>query len=75
MASELAKKIALAALTTDADQPSSEVAVDAELQEVRGVLDSLRQSRDCWCVATWKGTHDGRCQRARDLMEKLEVKP
>jgi hypothetical protein len=48
--------------------------VDAELQEVRSVLDSLRQSHDCWCVATWKGAHDGRCQRARALMEKLEVR-
>jgi hypothetical protein len=52
--------------------------LDAELQEVRKVLNSLRQSRDCWCVATWKDAHDGRCQRARALMEKLvvpEVRP
>jgi hypothetical protein len=48
--------------------------VDAELQGVRNVLNSLRQSRDCWCVATWKGAHDGRCQRARALMEKLEIR-
>lgn len=36
MASEFAKRIALVVLTTDADQPSSEVAVDAKLQEVAG---------------------------------------
>ncbi len=48
-------------------------AIDDSLQEVREVLDALRTSRDCWCVATWKGAHDGRCVRARALMSKLAI--
>lgn len=50
----------------------------ALLQEVREVLNALRLSPDCWCVTRWKGSHDGRCQRARALMERLaipEVRP
>lgn len=52
--------------------------IDGEMQEVRAVLDSLRQSRDCWCVPPRHEAskhHEAKCQRARDLMEKLEVRP
>jgi hypothetical protein len=73
MASELADAILKRVSPIGNDLSNGELtsAIDAELQEVREVLNSLRQSRDCWCVATWKGAHDGRCQRARALMEKL----
>jgi hypothetical protein len=47
----------------------------AGIQEVREVLDRLRLSPNCWCVTRWKGSHDGRCQRARALLSKLEVGP
>jgi hypothetical protein len=52
----------------------------AELQEVREVLDSTSKRRlpdgPCWCksyLSTLGHTED--CQRARALMEKLEVRP
>lgn len=43
------------------------------LAEVRETLARLQTSRDCWCVATWKGAHDGRCQRTSILYEKLRT--
>jgi hypothetical protein len=55
--------------------------IDAELQEVREVLDGLRDN-DCYdaCWQRWgkeRGDdqfHSDACQRARVLMEKREVK-
>jgi hypothetical protein len=46
---------------------------DAELEEVRDILLRLQSSRDCWCVANWRGAHDGRCERARALYERLRI--
>jgi hypothetical protein len=51
--------------------------LDAELQEVREVLELLQnlpyQKPPCFCRVRWiVGEHDGPCQRARTLMEKLK---
>jgi hypothetical protein len=52
--------------------------VDAELAEVREVLESLAwSSQYCWCpvpVKTETQPHSAICQRARALYDKLEVK-
>ena len=50
--------------------------VDAELREVRDVLDGLRGRyvKNCWCSAGDDAEHYVSCQRARALMEKLELK-
>ena len=75
MASELAKKI------YQLEWSQIDV-IDAELQEVRQVLIELQtgtvdlgegHEELHWCQPL--GECDSRCQRARDLMEKLEVKP
>jgi hypothetical protein len=55
--------------------------LDAELQEVREVLVSTARHKDsyglpCWCVVMMRTMpHMEHCQRARALMEKLEVRP
>jgi hypothetical protein len=53
-------------------------AVDAELQEVRDVLDGLRwktaEDEPCWCRVRINGLHDDECQRARELMKRLQPK-
>ena len=57
---------------------SIEAALDAELQEVRQVLTLLKSSRHgCWCDSAVESNtpHLATCQRARDLMLKLEVRP
>ena len=55
--------------------------IDAELQEVREVLEAIQTNRygdGCWCdVEVRRGPqnadrHTEACQRARDLMEKLK---
>ena len=55
--------------------------LDAELQEVREVLEAIQTNRygdGCWCdVEVRRGPqnadrHTEACQRARDLMEKLK---
>lgn len=79
MTSEPAKKIALAVLTTDADQPSSEVAIDSELAEVREVLEGIitcvfdegAGSVMHWCDP--EDTCNDACQRARSLYDKLRI--
>jgi hypothetical protein len=54
--------------------------IDAELQEVREVLALLSPLREegkpCWCESAFRkiGDHEIRCQRARALYSKLEVK-
>jgi hypothetical protein len=54
--------------------------VDAALQEVWAVLEGLRNSHGCWCHATEEYEFKPpfvcgeQCQRARALMEKLELK-
>jgi hypothetical protein len=79
MASQLANKIAHAVLATDADQPSVEVAIDAQLAEVRevlGLLSRLRvEGKPCWCESAFRtiGDHDANCQRTSALYEKLRV--
>ena len=50
----------------------------AGLQEAREVLQMLAQwpSQTCWC-RTYRDrgdAHDEKCQRARELMKRLEVK-
>jgi hypothetical protein len=72
MSSELAESICTTYFNNTEGALLRDV-IDDELQEVREVLDHLRQSQDCWCVATWKGMHDGRCQRTRALMARLRV--
>jgi hypothetical protein len=52
-------------------------AIDAELQEVREVLEGLRFKDGCWsrdCIHAL-GHHRPVCERARALLSKLEVKP
>ena len=51
--------------------------LDAELAEVREVLDGLRYQYvlDCWCDAEEEEDgHKVSCQRARALYERLEIK-
>jgi hypothetical protein len=75
MASELAIQVTNAALKpgTKSSHAATADRVDAELQEVREVLDVLRLSRDCWCVTRWIGAHDGRCKRVSVLYQRLRV--
>jgi hypothetical protein len=53
---------------------------DAELQEVREVLVSTARHKDsyglpCWCVVMMQTLpHMEHCQRARTLMDKLEIR-
>jgi hypothetical protein len=54
--------------------------IDAELQEVREVLVSTARHKDsyglpCWCVVMMQTLpHMEHCQRARTLMDKLEIR-
>jgi hypothetical protein len=60
-----------------ADLLSLPKVVDAELQEVRDVLEGIRGfygTNDCWCDSEDNAPHYGHCQRARELMKRLEVK-
>lgn len=70
MASELAKKI------YQLEWGQIDV-IDAELSEVREVMDLLQnlpyQQPPCFCRIAWQQGHDGPCQRARALYEKLLV--
>jgi hypothetical protein len=73
MASELAKKI------YQLEWGQIDV-IDAELQEVREVLRGLSTytTSPCYCARpplSVDGEHEAVCQRARALMEKLEVRP
>lgn len=72
--SELAKKIAHAVIAVDADQPSAEIAIDTELQEVREVLYGISDD-GCYdaCKYRREEGHSEACQRACVLMEKLKV--
>lgn len=83
MASELAKQITEAILQKSWLTNTAE-AVDTKLWEVWSVLDGLRTSKrtQCWCavlpngevsIHNATGEHDSRCERARDLMERLRV--
>jgi hypothetical protein len=52
--------------------------IDKELAEVHEVLDLLQnlpyQNPPCFCRVKWTdGEHDGPCQRAAALYEKLKV--
>lgn len=48
--------------------------IDAELQEVREVMDGLRNADGCWCNDVQSSeAHSEDCQRARTLMEKLRI--
>lgn len=75
MASELAKRI------YQLEWSQIDV-IDTELQEVRAVLSltadrRMPQHGHCWCrkdLTDDKVPHNEFCQRARALMEKLEVK-
>jgi len=85
MASELAQKISDAVVGGmkyfGSKNPPYDIpaVVDAELAEVREVLDGLRSmgSNGCWCVfpvqAQATGKHTEPCQRARALYDKLKV--
>lgn len=83
IASEFARD--LAATAQGLSVKSAAADIDAELQEVREALDGLRmgnsKDRGCWCIENPLRTrepdykHGKRCQRARALMEKLEVRP
>jgi len=90
MVSELSRSIATRMLVAKAqgsfDQEYSSAMelirpkIDAELQEVREVLFHLQYNRlgdgPCWCDDTDGAGpgHDEPCQRARELMKRLEVK-
>jgi hypothetical protein len=72
-----------AAPSADEDDNPNEDAVawcDSQIQEVRAVLEGLRNSHGCWCHATEEYEFrppfvcGEQCQRARALMEKLELK-
>jgi hypothetical protein len=73
MASELAKKI------YQLEWSQIDV-IDTELQEVREVLEGFHNSHGCWCPSgddyQFKPPYvcGENCQRARALMEKLEIK-
>lgn len=84
MASEFALQIAKRHCETTRTVAATRLAnnVDAELREVRSVL-SITADRNhieyghCWCrkdLTDDKEPHGEFCQRARALMEKLEVK-
>lgn len=69
MPSQLANRIAHAVLAVDADQPSSAVAIDKELQEVLETMAHL--------LSVIKGANlpsCPKCQRARVLMETLKCR-
>lgn len=72
MASLIAKKIAYEVLMTDAEQPSTEAAIDAALTEVRNFVTALHnayQSDEEFSASTidWLGG------RAKVLHEKLRT--
>ena len=51
--------------------------VDAELAEVREVLEGIRGfygTADCWCDSEDDAPHFEHCQRARALYERLRIK-
>lgn len=81
MASELAQHLYKSIWTKDkfTGDDYGPKQLDAELQEVRDVLELLQnvpyQKPPCFCRVKWiVGEHDGPCQRARALMEKLRVR-
>jgi hypothetical protein len=78
MASELAQRLAEVARTPKLNDWSTVPArVDAELQEVREVLESLATfSRPlCWCPqGTEAEPHTEICRRTSKLMSKVETK-
>jgi hypothetical protein len=83
MASQLALQVAERHFETTKTIGAQRLAdnVDAELQEVRHVLDGLmvRQWSNntpimCWCDAVGDGEHNEPCQRARQLAERLRVR-
>lgn len=85
MASQFARDLAkdLAAAVQGLSVKSAATDIDAELQEVREVLDGLRMGEGknvgCWCIENPLRTrepdykHGKRCQCARALMERLRV--
>jgi hypothetical protein len=81
MASEFALKLTERHFETTKTIGAQRLAdnVDAELQEVREALELLQnlpyQKPSCFCRVKWvDGEHDGPCQRARALMEKLSTR-
>lgn len=59
------------------DYKPREQMIDAELAEVREVLEGLRTSPaeadPCWCNGWWSEPHRERCQRARALYDRLRI--
>jgi hypothetical protein len=79
MASEMALAIAMRNKGTTETVGALRLAndADAELQEVREVLDELRwqtaEAEPCWCRVRVNGIHDETCQRTGQLAERLRV--
>jgi hypothetical protein len=78
MASELAARLLEVASARYGSVNNAKLAIDAELSEVREVLDTTKRrllpDGPCWCrtfMPTLGHTED--CQRARALYEKLRT--
>ena len=79
--SKLAQRIARKTLGDLSDDLHIDACIiDAELQEVRDVIEGLAIRRHidhvtfCWCEKRWDAMkpHEAKCQRARDLMERMK---
>jgi hypothetical protein len=76
MASELAARLLEVSSARYGSVHNAKLAIDAELSEVREVLDTTKRRSlpdgPCWCGSNTK--HADRCQRARALYEKLRIR-